>query len=145
MTTGTEIDRKRLGALVRAARAAKGWTQAEAAAKSSADGRRGIKRSSWMAVEAGRSAKPMTYRAIEHVLGLEPRACDAVLEGAETLTPQMHVTDVSGAMAQGVVALVAHADELDEVTLRAILKTVTTELDRRGSERPSPGNGAAHK
>jgi transcriptional regulator with XRE-family HTH domain len=145
MTTGTEEDRKRLGRLIKAAREAKGWTHTQAADKSGEDGRRGIKRMAWIRVEQGHPARGMTYRAIENALDLEPGACDAVLEGAETLMPRMKIHDVSGQMAQGVVALIASVDELDEVSLRAILKTVTTELDRRGAERPSPGNGAAHK
>lgn len=74
---GAPSDRlNELGKLVRERREALGIYAVMDAAS-----RAGLSRETWAKVEAGTSAKPITYRKVEAVLQWEPGSCGAILDG----------------------------------------------------------------
>lgn len=117
---------QRLGGLIKERREAMGiYTVVEAATRS------GVTGQTWSKVEAGKPAKPATYRKIEDLLNWMPGSCGSVLAGGDPHGILM--TTNQGGNAKAPEAPNSPLPELDKEQLREILRRsreVTADLER---------------
>lgn len=129
-----------LGVLVRQRRVALGYTQAQGSKACDLSGQ------TYWNVEHGRSASATTYAKVEHGYGMRAGSCQAVLDGADSITLTDGTELIAGGQIQRIESSQLAADFRDAVNTAARLtapelthgqteamtETVMEELRKRG-------------